>query len=502
MTRLRLTLAIALTAIAAQAVVFSAQTHVATAATSYQSLPAPQRLLDTRFGNTTADGQFAGQGVRPGDSVLALTIANRVGLPADPAAVVLNVTVTEPAAAGFVTVFPCDQPRPTASSLNYSANQTVPNAVIASVGAGGDVCLYTLQATHLIVDVSGWFPAGGFVPLPAPQRLLDTRPDGMTADGSHANTGPANFSVLVVQITGRAGIAADATAVALNVTVTEPGSAGFVTVFPCGAPQPNASNLNFAPNQTVPNLVISRIGAGGAICIYVHARAHVIVDASGTLPATEFQGLDAPRRLIDTRPGTATDDGQFSGEGAQPGGASLQLRVAGRAGIPAGATAAVLNVTAVGPVVPGFVTVHPRGTPLPTASNLNHLPGVVVANVVIARIGAGGDVCVFTSGGTDLVVDVAGWLIGPEPPVTGANCPPVAPNDPNAIPTLLARPGLHTAVGVDHVACSPATSSATRRRPPTRPRWRPGPTRRSRPTSSPSPGGCTGQSSLLTRWAG
>jgi hypothetical protein len=452
MTRVRLWVAVVMTVVAVQTGMIALTGPRAVAATSYQSLAAPQRLLDTRPGAATADGQFAGQGLRPAGSTLALSVANRLGLPADPAAVVLNVTVTEPEAPGFVTAFPCDQPQPTASSLNHLARQTVPNAVIATVSGAGEVCLFTLQQTHLIVDVSGWFPDGGFSPLAAPQRLLDTRPDGTTADGAFANTGAADFSVITLPVTGRAGIAGDAGSIALNVTVTAPASPGFLTVFPCGAAQPNASNLNFLPGQTVANLVITKIGAGGAICIYVHAHADVVVDASGTLPPTEFQPLGAPQRLLDSRGDGQTADGQFRGDGAQPPGATLELRVAGRAGIPADASAVVLNVTVVSPAVPGFVTVHPRGSARPTASNLNHLPGAVVANVVIARVGQAGDVCLFTSGSTELVVDVAGWLTGPPPAGSGPHCPSTTPSDPDAPNQLVAQLGMHAAIGVDRIA--------------------------------------------------
>jgi hypothetical protein len=71
-------------------------------------------------------------------------------------AVSLNVTVTEPDGAGYVTVYPCDE-RPLASNLNFSAGQTVPNAVIAGVSGAGEVCFYSSVPTHIIADVSGWF---------------------------------------------------------------------------------------------------------------------------------------------------------------------------------------------------------------------------------------------------------------------------------------------------------------------------------------------------------
>ena len=80
----------------------------------------------------------------------------------------------------------------------------------------------------------------------------------------------------------------------------------------------------------------------------------------------------------------------------------------GRAGVPAGAVAAVVNVTVVHARGPGFVTVFPCGSDRPTASSLNFVAGSTVPNGVIAKIGVGGKVCLFASNGTHLIVDVNG----------------------------------------------------------------------------------------------
>jgi hypothetical protein len=80
-------------------------------------------------------------------------------VPGDAAAVVLNVTSVGSQVAGFLTVWPCGQARPNASNVNYAAGQVVPNAVIAKVGAAGKVCVYTMSATDLVVDVNGSYPA-------------------------------------------------------------------------------------------------------------------------------------------------------------------------------------------------------------------------------------------------------------------------------------------------------------------------------------------------------
>ena len=73
-------------------------------------------------------------------------------------AVVLNVTVTKPLGAGFVTVYPCGTFPPNASNLNFTAGATVANAVVSSIGTAGKVCVYTPVPLDLVVDVTGWFP--------------------------------------------------------------------------------------------------------------------------------------------------------------------------------------------------------------------------------------------------------------------------------------------------------------------------------------------------------
>jgi hypothetical protein len=445
-----LLLAVSLIAVVAQ----PAGVPVVGAAGAFEPLPAPQRLLDTRPGSATADGQFAGIGVRPAGTTLELPVAGRAGVSPTASSVVLNVTVDAALEDGFVTVHPCDTPRPNASNLNYRIGQTIPNTVVTRVGPGGTVCLYTFGATHLIVDVAGVLATDAFSPLPAPQRLLDTRPGSATADGQFAGIGvrPAG-TTLELPVAGRAGVSPTASSVVLNVTVDAALEDGFATVFPCDAPQPNASNLNYVAGITIPNAVVTRIGAAGTVCLFTFGATHLIVDVAGVFSPGSFNPLAAPQRVFDSRPLAATADGLFSGGGVQPRNTTMQLKVAGRVGVPADASAVVLNVTAVNAVDNGFVTVHPRGSPLPNASNLNFVAGQNIPNAVITRVGPGGAVCFFTSGATHLIVDVAGWLTGPPPATTGPNCPSSVPTHSSAEATtaLLSRPALHPAVGSDQI---------------------------------------------------
>lgn len=359
----------------------------------------PERLLDTR----PSGPQTGYSGAKPtgGQTIeLQVTGAGATRVPADAAAVALNVTVTEPDAAGYVTVWPCGSPRPTASNLNVDAGQTLPNLVMARVGAGGRVCLFTQSPAHLIADVNGWFPAATTFRPVSPERLLDTRAGGPQVGYTGAK--PAAGQVIELPVTGigRTAVPGSAVAVVLNVTVTEPDAATYVTVWPCGQARPTASNLNANPGQTVANLVVARVGAGGRVCLYTMGSAHVVADVNGWFPTGTGYVPASPQRLLDTRPATVV--------GGVPGrvlaGSTRQLVVAGGGTQPAG-RAVVLNVTVTDPATAGYVTVWPCGSPKPMASNLNVSPGLVAANLAVVAVDATGTVCFFASTTVDLIVD-------------------------------------------------------------------------------------------------
>ncbi|CAN5425478.1 hypothetical protein BH10ACT2_BH10ACT2_12500 [soil metagenome] len=377
-------------------------------------LCAPARMLDTRAGGTTIDHANEGVGRIQAGQTYQLPIAGRADVPPTAASVVLNVTAVSPSSNGFVTVFPCGQPRPTASNLNFVAGLVVPNMVVARVGTVGQVCLYSSAQTDLLVDVSGYFPASdALVPLAAPGRLLDTRAGGATIDGQHQGVGQIQAGATYeLPVLDRAGIdVAAAETVVLNVTAVSPIGKGFVTVFPCGQPRPNASNLNFTPGKVIANAVLARVGDAGRVCLYSSVTTDLLVDVSGSFPTTDvLTPLTAPQRILDSRIGGSTADGQHQGLGLIPAGTTYQLPIAGRVGVPANVVAVVLNVTVVQPSSNGFVTVFACGQDRPTASNLNFKAGDVIPNAVITSLGTGGNVCIFSSAGTDLLVDVSGYF--------------------------------------------------------------------------------------------
>lgn len=382
----------------------------------YIPLP-PARLADTRQGFATIDGLDAGGGLRDVGSTFSLRVAGRGGVDTAASAVALNVTAVDAVAPGFATVWPCGEPRPTASNLNFATGATVPNAVLAKVGVDGTVCLFTSQPIHFVVDVNGYTPATtSYEPL-NPARLIDTRTDGTTVDGAQQAAGVVGAdSTTTLHVAGRGGVPTDATSVVLNVTTTESAADGYITAFPCGTDRPNASSVNGVAGATVANLVIAKLGAGGMVCLYSQSPTHLIADVNGYFTAAgSFVSL-VPARVMDTRASTtgATSDGLFAGAGVVPLGSVTPLRVNGRGGVPE-ATTVVLNVTVTEPAAAGYVTVYPCGpdpgnTDPPNASNLNYAPQQTVANGVLVKVGTGGDVCLYNSQPTHLVVDVTGYF--------------------------------------------------------------------------------------------
>lgn len=117
-----------------------------------------------------------------------------------------------------------------------------------------------------------------------------------------------------------------------------------------------------------------------------------------------------PARLVDTRSANSTVDNLGAGAGALPAGNVHTVQVAGRGGVPAGATGAVVNVTAVNPHDAGYMTLFPCGTARPVASNLNFGAGQTVGNAAITRLSGEGTLCVYTDVASDLIVDVTGYV--------------------------------------------------------------------------------------------
>lgn len=246
----------------------------------------PFRLLDTRDGTGASPAP-----VGPNQTITVhVTGVLGSGVPATGvSAVVLNVTATNPTGGSYLTVFPAGATQPVVSNLNFFAGQTVPNRVIVKVGTGGQVTIYNAYGTvDVVADVAGWFTDGVAATTGSryvgviPARILDTR------DGTGGVSTPlgANASIPVT-VAGHGGVpamnaATPPSAVVLNVTVTNPTAGSYLTVWPDGAAKPLASDLNYGPGLTVPNLVVVKLGSNGMIDLYnAFGTTDVIIDVVG-----------------------------------------------------------------------------------------------------------------------------------------------------------------------------------------------------------------------------
>lgn len=230
---------------------------------AFVSPATPTRLVDTRTTTKLAAGETVEvQVIGDGKAAAGSTTA------------ALYVAVTEADAAGFLTVFPCGTERPWAANLTFTAGQTVGNDVLAKIGADGKVCVYTMSATHLVVDLDGSFApsaTGGSYRGLVPGRIADTRVSTIVEAGQ----------VLELAVVGDNGAPAGTTAVSMNVATTESTTAGFLTVYPCGVDRPWAANVNFLAGQTVSGHVTAQVGTNGKVCVYASSTTHVVVDVEG-----------------------------------------------------------------------------------------------------------------------------------------------------------------------------------------------------------------------------
>jgi hypothetical protein len=378
------------------------------AAGQFHPLP-PSRVLDTR---TSTGGHPGALGP---NSTFDLKVTGVGGVPASAVdAVVLNVTATQATSEGYLTVWPSGSARPNASNLNTSAGSTRPNLVTSKVGPNGSVSIYNaVGATHVIADVVGWYsttdgPMGSTLVPVDPYRALDSRFDW---DQPYQAGGIAGLPL--------DGLPKGVTGVVLNVTVTDPQSSGYATVWPYDhnnpwAPRPLASNLNFTAGQTVPNMVIVPIDDFSPVpFFYATATTDVIVDVVGVfVDPTVWDGASfqssVPSRILDTRFANGVPTTNPVGPDK-----TIHLQVSGRAGVPTDAIAVLVNLTVTQPTGSGYITVWPSGEPRPVVSSLNFTPGLTAPNLVVVPIGPDGGIDLYnSSGNSHLIADVVGWYEG------------------------------------------------------------------------------------------
>jgi hypothetical protein len=211
-------------------------------------------------------------------------------------------------------------------------------------------------------------------------------------------------------VTGVGGVPNSATAVVVNVTATDGSAPSFLTLYPSGGATPLASNVNFAAGQTIPNLAIVQVGAGGKIDIAnAIGSVDVVVDVVSYFDAASGDYFHPmyPTRVLDSRGANGGWNGPLVA------GSPRSLRVASHRGIPADAGAVVGNATVTSSTLPSFLTVYPGGPTVPNVSNLNFAAGQTIPNHVLVKVGGAGTTSfAHAAGSVDVVFDVVGYYAG------------------------------------------------------------------------------------------
>ncbi|MFZ4721173.1 MAG: hypothetical protein ACOYMR_17225 [Ilumatobacteraceae bacterium] len=238
---------------------------------------------------------------------------------------------------------------------------------------------------------------------------------GLSYDAIHLNpTGAARYAnlayttvttgitrstadtVTTVPVAGRGTVPADAVAVSVNVTVVNPRSNGHVSVYPCGTAIPTVSTLNTRAATTTSNGAIVGVGSGGAICVHQSVAAHVIIDVNGAFSPTSGWVPLTPSRAVDTRPA------------APAAGAVTTIPLAGKAGVPGTLPfTAVVNLTAIGTTA-GSLRIFACGATPPKLPSMSYVAGQIRNANRVVRTDATGRVCVTTTGGAAVIVDLMG----------------------------------------------------------------------------------------------
>ena len=384
----------------------------------------PCRIVDTRTGSGLT-GPFGAPSLAALGTRSFPVPASFCNAPASSLAYSANVTAVVPSGGklGYLTSWPAGQTLPAVATLNAPNGGVVGNAAIVPAGVDHAISFYASNATNLVVDVNGYFgtavspQALAFYPV-TPCRLVDTRTgSGFTgAFGAPALVGGTsrNFPVQ-----NSCGIPSTALAYSMRMTAIASGALSYLTAYPAGGTQPVAATLNAPNGGVIGNEAIVPAGTGdnGPISVYASNNTNVVIDINGYFAPPGGAGAlyfypMTPCRVADTRSGSG-----FGGSFGQPSllaGQSRDFPIQSSAcSIPSTARAYSLNLTAIVPSNGSsvYLTAYPTGESVPVAATVNATAGGVVGSAAIVPANAStGDISVFASNATDLVIDVNGYF--------------------------------------------------------------------------------------------
>jgi sugar lactone lactonase YvrE len=363
----------------------------------------PCRIADTR----NASGPFGGPAIAGGTSRDFVIPSSACGIPSTAAAYSMNVAVVPGGSLGYLTLWPSGQSQPLVATLNSIDGRVKSNAAIVPAGSNGAVSVFATDTTDVILDINGYFVAGGnasalaFYPL-TPCRIADTRgPAGPLGGPSLAAKSTQSFPIQA----SSCGVPASAQAYSLNFAAVPTGpTLGYLTAWPAGQSQPLVASLNDPTGTVLSNAVVVPAGAGGAVSVYTTDATDLVIDINGYFAPQGPGGLSlytvTPCRVLDSR----------LPAGTPPFSTTQDVNVtASPCGLPTTAQAFVFNATVVPPGLLGYITMWPQGQSKPLAATLNDYDGTITNNMAIVPTTTG-SVSVFPSNPTHLVLDLFGYF--------------------------------------------------------------------------------------------
>jgi hypothetical protein len=278
------------------------------------------------------------------------------------------------------------------------------------------------------LSASAVTPVWGTYQTVAPARVLDTRVGTGARKGPVGSGGTISMSMPVTSGVPATGVSA----VVLNLTVTGATKPGYLTAWPAGTTRPTASGINFVAGANRANLITVPLGTigsnAGRISIYnALGTVQVIADVMGyyvadgaTTAGGLYQRQSVPQRMLDTR--EAWFGGPLDAGWSAPVVFDYNDPATPAIDINSHITAVAVNITAVRPTAPGYLTAWDGSAALPTTSTLNFVPGAITPNMAIVPVGPCLDctgagyglpsisVLNGSAGTIDILVDVVGFF--------------------------------------------------------------------------------------------
>ncbi|MBI4902156.1 MAG: BACON domain-containing protein [Acidobacteria bacterium] len=248
----------------------------------------PCRVIETRAAYRPQAGEFGPPSLAAKQArSFRFPNSSDCSIPSGASAYSVTITVVPKGPLPFLTAWPSGANQPNVSTINSPAGRVLSNSVILPAGTNAAISLYAYESTDVIVDINGYFApdnGNGLFYYPVTQCRMSSTYNSPSV-GPFGGPGFADSETRTIPVPLSpycTGVPTSAKGYALNATVS-PGATPmpFLTAWPSGKAQPNASVLNAFEGQIVTNAFIVPAGANSAVDVYTFKKTQVVVDLSG-----------------------------------------------------------------------------------------------------------------------------------------------------------------------------------------------------------------------------